>query len=667
MDEHGPGPDREWATFTGRNRVLPDGVVGRMRSLGWVALAGVVSCGGAARTPSSIDAPAPIVEARPKVERIALRTGSTVALARIDGALVAYVADEDDRAVLAIDVDAARILGRYDLDGVPAQIVSLPGARLAVAVRDRARVAVLEGAGDKRSPLREIASAAVPTEPIGLALTPDDATLLVASGWGRALAVVSLADMRLETTKELGREPRAVATSRDGKRAFVVHAAGSGLSIVDLADRQKDPKVWNLEAHGFGVGFRNSETGPFKRRAAQGFAVAVAEEPAGRVLVPHVAVHTAFGERPSNLGMEPEPITGYGSPEAGPAEVLDVAVVDEATGTPLDFEPHFEMDGTTKRVRMVGQDNRCVLPRAAAVARENVYVACVDSDRVLELDAASLHPERAQLREWKVPRGPTGLAVDAAGQRLVVWSSLARAVSVLGTAENAKHLSLASVTVLARTPIAAEIARGRELFHSGEVRISGDGRACASCHPDGRDDGLVWATPDGPRQTPSLAGRIDGTAPYGWTGAAKDVESHVPKTFARLGGSGLKGSDKAALLAYVRAMSPPPAIEAKEDARLARGKAIFHSEEAGCASCHGIGGELPDGATHDVKSRALGDTKAAFDTPSLRFVGGTGPWFHDGRYKTLRDLLVKSDGKMGHTKHLSQEDLDALEAYLRAR
>ena len=230
-----------------------------------------------------------------------------------------------------------------------------------------------------------------------------------------------------------------------------------------------------------------------------------------------------------------------------------------------------------------------------------------------------------------------------------------------------KGLSLASVTLPAKQPLSAEVARGRELFHSGEVRISGDGRACASCHPDGRDDGLVWATPDGPRQTPSLAGRVDGTAPYGWTGAAKDMENHVPKTFKRLGGKGLTGEDKAALLAYVRVMSPPPAKNPASDDRVAKGKTIFHSEEAQCSSCHGVDGELPDGSNHDVKSRATGDVKKAFDTPSLKYVGGTGPWFHDGRYKTMRDLLVKSDGKMGHTKHLSGEELDALEAYLLAR
>ena len=45
---------------------------------------------------------------------------------------------------------------------------------------------------------------------------------------------------------------------------------------------------------------------------------------------------------------------------------------------------------------------------------------------------------------------------------------------------------------------------------------------------------------------------------------------------------------------------------------------------------------------------------------------GAGPWFHDGRYATLKDLLKSSDGKMGKTKHLSEADLDALEAYLRS-
>ena len=91
---------------------------------------------------------------------------------------------------------------------------------------------------------------------------------------------------------------------------------------------------------------------------------------------------------------------------------------------------------------------------------------------------------------------------------------------------------------------------------------------------------------------------------------------------------------------------------------------MFRSEKTGCASCHGADGDLPDGSQHDVKSRGAADTQARFDTPSLKLVGGSAPYFHDGRYPDLKTLLVKSDGKMGHTKHLSTADLADLEAYL---
>ncbi len=101
-------------------------------------------------------------------------------------------------------------------------------------------------------------------------------------------------------------------------------------------------------------------------------------------------------------------------------------------------------------------------------------------------------------------------------------------------------------------------ARGRSLFFAtADARISGDGRACASCHPDGRDDALTWATPLGPRQTPMLAGRLDGTAPYGWNGDAPSIAAHLRRTFARLKGSGLAGDDLDALLAYVATLAPP--------------------------------------------------------------------------------------------------------------
>ena len=91
----------------------------------------------------------------------------------------------------------------------------------------------------------------------------------------------------------------------------------------------------------------------------------------------------------------------------------------------------------------------------------------------------------------------------------------------------------------------------------GDSRISSDGRACASCHPDGREDALTWSTPDGARQTPMLAGRVADTAPYGWLGSSDKLQDHLKKTFERLSGEGLPKVEVAALVDYISTMVPP--------------------------------------------------------------------------------------------------------------
>jgi cytochrome c peroxidase len=65
-----------------------------------------------------------------------------------------------------------------------------------------------------------------------------------------------------------------------------------------------------------------------------------------------------------------------------------------------------------------------------------------------------------------------------------------------------------------------------------------------------------------------------------------------------------------------------------------------------------------------VKSRSRVDRDERFNTPSLRFVGGRAPYYHDGRFATLKDLLHGADGSMGHTAQLSPPDMEALEAFL---
>src|ERR1019366_4448424 len=82
------------------------------------------------------------------------------------------------------------------------------------------------------------AAIAVPDEPVSAALSPAGDTLLVTSRWGHALSVVTLGSGDAPVVIDLPRDPVAVVASSDGRRAVVLHAAGSRATEVDLASHE---------------------------------------------------------------------------------------------------------------------------------------------------------------------------------------------------------------------------------------------------------------------------------------------------------------------------------------------------------------------------------------------------------------------------------------------
>lgn len=622
------------------------------------AAAAITGCMHNARFASSKALPAPAAPAvhAPTVVSLGAGAGSGVALAKLDGKRVAYVADADDRSVAVIAVDEEeKELSKVGLAGAPAMLLVLPGGAIVVTLRDTNEVALLEGGGTPESPLRVARTVKVAAEPFGLALTPDHQTVLVTSGWGHALTALDAATLAARFTVELPRDPRSVVVSDDGRHAYVAHATGPQVSVVDLTKvNAKEEGLAKISVEGEEDATSQDEMFA-SRHACQGFALAESKLPKGRIFAPHMLAFT------DALGGD---TSGYGSSPGLAPEVFDVAVIDEDRAKAMPASLAVSSLAT-------GDETPCPLPRAAAAGKNGaLYVTCLGSNALVEYDGASVDPHYAELRHWKLPSGPTALALDDEDAKAYVFSQLSHTLTTIAL-DVAGTLAIESLSLSEHAPLDAKLARGRELFHTtDDPRISGDGRACASCHVDGREDSLVWASPDGKRQTPMLAGRLAKTAPYGWNGNAKDLSTHIAKTFSRLGGSGMKGEDEAALVAYIQSMPVPVADDASGAARaaqIARGAKIFAAPETGCANCHGEDGKVPDGEQHDVKSRISGDAKTKLDTPTLAFVGGTAPYFHDGRYASLRKLLVESDGKMGHTKQLSPQELDALEAFVRSR
>jgi hypothetical protein len=140
----------------------------------------------------------------------------------------------------------------------------------------------------------------------------------------------------------------------------------------------------------------------------------------------------------------------------------------------------------------------------------------------------------------------------------------------------------------------------------------------------------------------------------------------MEETIRRLGGKGLPIEDREAIEAYVMSMRAP---EVRKDATplATLGAQVFAAQ--GCASCHDPSSAFTDGATHEFAAAVPQpqhppEKVASFDTPSLRFVGQTAPYFHDGRYPSLRALLADRKNPMADLSDLSTQDIDALEAYL---
>ena len=215
-----------------------------------------------------------------------------------------------------------------------------------------------------------------------------------------------------------------------------------------------------------------------------------------------------------------------------------------------------------------------------------------------------------------------------------------------------------------RQPAAGDQA-GRRLFYStvdATVTNPRFGVSCATCHFEGRADGLTWSFERGPRQTPSLAGMVSLREPVRWDGLAATVADDALQTSQGLMGSmGMNlevAQSIAAFIDYVRAVDNPN--QDADTAQVRLGREIFNRSDVACGTCHA--GPL-------FTDKQLYDNMFGLDgvkTPSLIGIVATPPYLHDGSAPTLRAVLdAARDGSMGNTGALSDEEMDALEAYLR--
>lgn len=287
--------------------------------------------------------------------------------------------------------------------------------------------------------------------------------------------------------------------------------------------------------------------------------------------------------------------------------------------------------------------------------------------------------------------GPTDLAVSAQGRVAVVvagnaWtdSTSVRRFSSFAVTEDclptepspgepvAVTFDAHETTIVqSREPAALYLEDGSVIALSSESRANtglalfhmntGSGIACASCHPEGMDDGQTWNFAETSwRRTQNVAGGIAQRAPYHWEGDMEDFSMLVNEVMVGRMNLQIAPTDaqQEAFLGWVDSVARPAARFGDPDAA-ARGKALFFDSEIGCDDCH-TGPQLTNRAIFDV------GTGGFFVVPSLVGIAARAPYLHDGCAATLRDRFSACGGgdRHGKTSHLSAAEIDDLVTYL---
>ena len=643
-------------------------------------------------------------------EQTPLYTNSagSLALSRDDAFL--YAVDTDNDMVAVVDTATKRLVTTVQVGVAPERIVVGPDDVIYVSNRGSRTVSVIKRGSGTWS---EITKLSVGVEPMGLAVTPDNKTLYVVNSTSLnspdtgTLTAIDVKTMQTRWDLEVGAEPRGVALM-NGNRALVTLFKGGDVVTVDLNGPSVVQHGTNLYSTANASGLqqnRNSQPFPsFQLRTFHPRAMSdAAVTPDGKraivsmvwsredsLATPGGGGHDSYGDN------EGGPCGEQGGVAVGGLATFDgsgeqtVAMADdvdkcEDTDASKDFpatalhSPDFTqtlqgptvsvMDSTGTWLFVVNRHSNNV-----AVLPVNTRVGAPPSSGFGGMLGAS--PIRSLV---PVGAGPNGIALTRDGTKAFVYNAFDHSISTLtksGSGDAAVVISSGRALQVAQDVLAPDVVAGRRLFFSASdsrMTAGTTGVACATCHLDGREDGHVWMFSDGPRQTPSLAGRMTmATAPFHWNGQFNSLTDFMAETVnIRMGGSGATPEMTAQVAAFIESQPLPdnPKRTGSPTAAQLRGAQAFQKAE--CNSCHG-GGTFTDNTFHDVGTLVTGglnpDTGLTngLNVPSLLGISRTAPYLHDGSSASLKQRLVSSrfTDLHGKTSLLSDGEIDDLVDYL---
>jgi len=513
--------------------------------------------------------------------------------------------------------------------------------------------------------------------PTNLALTPDGKSVIVSASYaGEVVAFAIDADkLNRQKSVSLGFEPRGMAVTSDGKRVFV--ALSTGGCIVELSF----PELKEI---------RRIDVGRWPRE--------IALSPDGSKLA--VGVNGEQG----------------------------VSIIDTNSGTKLFHEEFVALNLGQMQIDRKGDYVYFpwVIYRQMPITTSNIRQGWVLGSRIarLKLDEQSAREALTLDPQGKAVSDPTGLALSNDEQHLYVTAAGTHELLIYRLSDlplqdygNPDHIPpellkdpdrfdriplggrpmrirvgpdglvyianylLNAVQVI--DPIAKKIVRTIELGGPAEPTLVRQGESlfydakrsldqwysCHTCHFEGHTNAVVMDTKNDGRfgnfKTVLSLRNVTHTGPWTWHGWQTSLEQSVRKSLSdSMLGPYSNDDDVNAIVAYLGTLTPPPNPHAKTDT-VKRGEAVFRSEKAGCARCHS-GPYFTDGKIHTTGIEEKGDVYKGYNTPSLIGVYDRPLLLHDGRARSLKDVLTKHhnpDHLVGQGE-LTADELADLIAYL---
>ena len=574
---------------------------------------------------------------------------SPIQLAPVPGDRFVVVSNQQAGSVSLVDLESGQVVQETAVGREPTGIAVAPdGKTLAVACRYSDRVVILA-----LPELRKLAEVPVPNQPFDLLWDHAGSLWVSCSGKDEVVVTVDPKAARVRRRVAVPQNPKHLALSSDGNCLYVA-CDSYDLSrpvvridvrtgrIVDQAELRPASNVRELV-----------EVGP------------------GVLAVAHLI---------------PKPFV--------PLTQVRQGWVNNNAVTFIRF------DDTPPRVATVILDDAhryYANPYGLAVTpeRNRLLISCAGVDELLVYDLRGLlkaafdrtsdrgyvplgASARHRLAVVPVGRNPYGVVVAGRGVA-VVADRLSDTLSLIDTA----HWTAATTIPVGETARVTARRRGEILFNSAALCFQRQ-FSCASCHPEGHTTGLSWDLEDdglgNVKNIRSFRG-VAGTAPFRWQGEAAEVGANEcgPTITLAMRGSPLSLEDLKALESFVLSVPLVPNPYRQPDGSLSeaarRGKALFEGK-AGCIKCHS-GPKFTNRKRRDVgtgagrysplklpSGRTLYPTQ--FDVPQLVGIWDSPPYLHDGRAKTLLEVLTKynPDDKHGKTSALSDEQLRDLVAYL---